>query len=217
MILILLGAPASGKGTQASLLAKEFNLYHFQTGSIARELAQTNPRIKNIVESGQLIPEEEMTMYAIDHLARNIPQMKDILFEGFPRFVSQYEALDEYLKSKGDDIDAVISIEVSEEEAVKRMAARRTCKKCGRVYNLITNPPPQEDKCKCGGELFQREDDKPEAIKTRFRAFQENTKQLMDELDLKGKLIKVDGERPIDDIQKDLQGIVRKIINDQKN
>ncbi len=215
MILVLLGAPASGKGTQAGLLAKKFNLYHFQTGSIARELAKTNPRIKNIVESGQLIPEEEMTMYAIDHLARNIPQMKDILFEGFPRFISQYEALNEYLKSKGDDIDAVISIEVGEEEAIRRIAARRTCNKCGRVYNLITNPPPKENQCECGGELFQRDDDKPEAIKTRFRAFKDNTKQLMDELDKKGILIKVDGERPIDEIQKDLVNIVGKVKDGQ--
>lgn len=210
MNIVLLGAPASGKGTQAELLAKKFGLFLLQTGELSRDLAQKDARIKEIVESGKLIPQEEMTMYVLDYLHKQKTNLKDILFEGFPRFISQYEALEKFLKSKGDDIDAVISLDISQEEAIKRISSRRTCEKCGKVYNLVTNPPPA-GKCECGGNLVQRKDDLPESVKVRFGYYKENTKELIDCLDKKGKLIRVDGERPIEEIQKDLVKIIKGI------
>ncbi|MGD8744164.1 MAG: nucleoside monophosphate kinase [Candidatus Woesebacteria bacterium] len=203
MNIVILGAPASGKGTQAKLLVEKLGLYHFQTGELSRELAKKDERIKEIVDAGKLIPEQEMTMYVIDYLSRHHKQMKDILFEGFPRFISQYEALEEFLKNKGDDIDAVISLDVSQRIAVERISARRICKECGEVYNLITNPP-KSDRCKCGGELIQRKDDKPESVKTRFEYYMENTKKLIDYLDGKGSLIRIDGEGSIEEIHRDI-------------
>ncbi len=210
MNIILLGSPASGKGTQAELLAKKFNLYLLQTGEISRQLAKKDKRIKEIVDSGKLIPQEEMTMYVMDLLHNQKPDLKNILFEGFPRFISQYEALDKFLKSKGDDIDIVISLDISLDEAVRRISSRRTCKVCGKVYNVIINPAPG-DICECGGELIQRVDDSPESVKVRFEYYKNNTKELIDYLDKKGKLIRVDGERPIEEIQEDLV----KIVNDK--
>jgi adenylate kinase len=141
MNIIILGAPASGKGTQAALLAEKFGLYLLQTGELSRSLAKKDERIKEIVDSGKLIPEEEMTMYVLDFLHKEKPNLKNILFEGFPRFVSQYDALEKFLKSKGDDIDLVISIDISKKEAVKRISSRRICEKCGKVYSSIQEHP----------------------------------------------------------------------------
>lgn len=210
MNIVILGAPGSGKGTQAELLVKELNLYHFQTGELSRELAKKDARIREIVKSGKLVPEQEMTMYVIDFLTKNHSEMSDILFEGYPRFISQYEALEKFLKTKGDDIDTVISLDISEEEAIARISSRRICKECGEVYNLITDPPPKSGVCKCGGKLIQRSDDNPKSIKTRFEYYRNNTKELIDYLDKKGKLMRVDGERPIKVIFRDILGRVKK-------
>lgn len=213
MNIVILGSPASGKGTQAQLLSKEYGLYHLQTGDIAREIAQKDDRIRSIIDSGKLVPDEEMTMYVMDVLHEHKSDMKNILFEGFPRFITQYEALENFLKNKGDDIDAVISLEIDKDEAIKRISARRICNKCGEVYNLITNPPEVEGKCRCGGDLIQREDDKPEAINVRFEYYKNNTKELIDYLDRKKKLIKIDGSKPIDEVFASIKNALDKIIS----
>lgn len=210
MNIIILGAPASGKGTQAEMLAKKFNLYHLQTGAIVRELKKTDKRIRKIVDSGKLIPEQEMTMHVIDFLGKEHKNLKDILFEGFPRFISQYKALDNFLKNKGDDVDAIISLDISKKEAIKRISSRRTCEKCGEVYNLVTNPPPGGN-CKCGGKLIQRKDDNEKSVEVRFNYYRDNTKKLINFLDKKGLLTRVDGERPINIIFEDLVKIVNKL------
>ena len=101
MNIILLGAPGSGKGTQASMLSNKLGLYYFQTGKLSRDLAKKDKRLREIINSGKLIPEQEMTMYVIDNLSKNRSKMNNILFEGFPRFISQYKALAEFLRSKG--------------------------------------------------------------------------------------------------------------------
>ena len=212
MNIVLLGSPASGKGTQANLLCEKFNLYHLSTGDISRKLAETDQRVKEIIDSGKLIPAEEMTMHVINFLTNEKSDLKDILFEGFPRFITQYEALDNFLKNKGDDIDLVISLEVGQEEAVKRISSRRVCSNCGENFNILTKPPKIEGKCdKCGGELIQRVDDSEESVKVRFEYYKNNTKELIDYVDRLGKLTRVDGERPIDEIQKDLVSLVEKL------
>lgn len=208
MNIVILGSPASGKGTQADLLCQKFGLYHLSTGEIAREISKKDVRIKEIIDSGKLIPQEEMTMYVINFLTKEKKNLKNILFEGFPRFISQYDALEGFLKTNGDDIDIVFSLDVSQEEAVRRISARRTCQKCGKVYNLITNPSQKPETCECGGKLILREDDGPESVRVRFEYYRENTKELIDYLDKKGKLIRVNGERPINEIQEDLVRIV---------
>lgn len=209
MIVILLGAPASGKGTQAELIAKEFNLFLLQTGNFARELAKKDPEIKKIYDAGKLIPEGLMTMHVINYLTKEKPDLSDILFEGFPRFISQYEALEKFLKSKGDDVDVIISLDISKEEAVKRISSRRICSKCGEIYNVLTKPPKVDGECDiCGGELIQRDDDKPEAIKVRFDYFKDNTKELIDYLENKGKLERVDAGRPIEVVFKEIVNII---------
>jgi len=217
MNIVLLGSPASGKRTQADILCRKFGLFHLSTGDIARKLAEEDPRIKEIVTSGKLIPPEEITMHVLDFLEHKKPDLKNILFEGFPRFVSQFDALDNFLKSKGDAIDAVISLAVPMDVAIKRISSRWGCPKCGEIYNTETKPPKTSGICdKCGSNLSQREDDKPESVRTRFEYYLENTKELIDYVDSKGKLTKIDGDRPIDVIAKDLEEVVKKITpNDQ--
>lgn len=214
MNIVLLGSPASGKGTQANLLCEKFNLYHLSTGDVARKLADKNERIKDLINSGKLIPAEEMTMHVINFLSNEKPDLKNILFEGFPRFISQYEALSNFLITKGDDIDLIISLEVSQEEAIKRISSRRVCESCGENYNLITKPPKIDKKCdKCNSNLIQREDDSEDSVKVRFEYYKDNTKELIDYVEKLGKLTKVNGERPIDEIQKDLVEIIEGIKN----
>ncbi len=217
MNIVLLGSPASGKGTQSEILCRKFELFHLSTGDVARKLAETDPRIKEIINSGKLIPAEEMTMHVINFLSKEKIEPKGILFEGFPRFISQYEALDNFLKSKGDDIDLVISLDVPMDVAVRRISSRWNCPKCGEIYNTDSKPPQKTGICdKCGGTLVQREDDKPESVKTRFEYYQENTKELINYVDKLGKLTRVNGDRPIDEIAADLEQVVRKAEeNDQ--
>lgn len=217
MNIVLLGSPASGKGTQADILCKKFGLYHLSTGDVARKLAETDDRIREMINSGKLIPSEEMTMHVSDFLEREKPNLKDILFEGFPRFVSQYEALDNFLKTKGDDLDLVISLEVPMEVAIKRISSRWMCAKCGEIFNTESKPPKTTGICdKCGGNLIQRDDDKPESVKTRFEYYLENTKELIDFVETKGKLTRVNGDRPIDQIAKELEEIVQKTKDNEE-
>lgn len=201
MNIILLGSPGSGKDTQASLLVKRYDLLLFSAGELARKIAKKDERIAGIINSGKLIPEDEMTKYVFDHLAHVRPDLGNILFEGFPRFVSQYQKLEKFLSDREKIIDYIISLDISKEEAIKRISSRRVCSKCGTVYNLITNPPKNQGLCgECGGELTQRKDDNPEAIKIRFDFYTQNTKELIDYLQNDKKLIKVDGERKIEEI-----------------
>ncbi len=201
MNIILLGAPASGKGTQAQLLAKKLKLFNFKSGDLSRTLASGNERLKKIIDSGELVPEDEMSMYVVDFLARHRPETRDILFEGFPRFISQFEALQKFLLTKGDDIDAVISLDMREEDAIARISSRRVCVKCGQTYNLISNPPKKEGKCdKCGGNLAQRDDDTPKSIKVRFNFYHKNTKELINYLAKKKSLIRVNANKPVEEV-----------------
>ncbi len=216
MNIILLGLPGSGKGTQAKLLAKKLNHYYFEAGDFSRDMAKTNPRIKEIVDKGELIPEEEMTKYVSEYLEVNVKDFGSIVFDGYPRFITQYQFLDGWLEEKNFDIDKVIVLNVNEAEIIKRLSARRTCVKCDRTYNLVTNPPLQ-GKCECGGELVQREDGKPEAIKERFEWYKNNTLLMIEYVKktYPNKFIEIEGVRPIGVIQKDI--IERIGINDAKN
>jgi adenylate kinase len=193
--LVLLGPPGAGKGTQAALLAERLGLEHISTGEILREEVELGTELgrkaKAYMDRGELVPDAlviEMLRGRLDS-----SRSRGFILDGFPRTISQAEALERMVR-----LDRVLNIRLSEEEVVRRLSARRVCKSCGRNYNLISNPPKVEGRCDaCGGELIQRDDDKPEVIRRRYRVYEAETAPLKDFYRQRGLLAEVEGDRPI--------------------
>jgi adenylate kinase len=208
MNIIILGPQASGKGTQARLLSGNLGLFYFESGGFWREKAKSDPRIDEMINKrGELVPDEEVFVFTRQYLKEKSPNLNNLLLDGYPRSLKQYELLKNWLSEEGKKIDLAIFLTISDKEAVRRLSARVFCERCGTVFNLITNPPPG-GKCKCGGNLTQRPDDKPEAIEKRLQAYHATTSPLIEILKKDGLLVTVDGERPIKVISTDLLKIV---------
>jgi len=212
MNILLIGPQGSGKGTQAEILVEKSGLFYVEVGSLLREAAKTNATIDRIMNvEGKLVPDDLTFSLVIDKIEKIAPRKDSILFDGFPRSVAQYEMLSTWLQGFGKKIDIAILIDIPEEESIKRLSARRKCKKCGKIWNLVTSPkPPTESTCDCGGELFQRKDDTPEAIKKRLGVYHDTTGKLIKLLDEKGILVKVDGLKPIEKVTDEIVGSLKK-------
>ena len=202
MNIIILGPLGSGKGTQARLIAEKLNLFYFESGKFLRQLAKKDSSIdERINKKGELLPDEEMFSLLAKHIEDNNPTRENLLLEGYPRSVKQYELLKEWLAEKSQQIDKTIFLEISEKESIRRTSARKIDRKTGKIYNLITNPPgPDVDT----NNLYQRPDDKPEAIKKRLDWFKDSVLPLADVFEKEGILERVDGERPIKTILEDI-------------
>ncbi len=204
MNLILLGPPGAGKGTQAKMLKNAFSLPQISTGDILRaavkEGSPLGKKAKAYMDAGQLVPDEVVIGIIKDRLTE--PDARDgYMLDGFPRTVPQAEALDEVLEDLGSKIDHVVSIEVPDEELIKRLAGRRTCRQCGAGFHLIFDPPKQDGVCdKCGGELFQRDDDNEATVTNRLKIYAEQTRPLIEYYRQKGLLKPIDGQGGIQDI-----------------
>lgn len=211
MNLIIFGPQGSGKGTQAKLLVKEYSLFYFESGKFLRNLAKKDKRIDDLInKEGKLLPDDEIFRLMTEFIDENDPGRDNMLLDGYPRSVKQYELLKNWLSEKNEGIDKVIFLEVSEEESVKRLSARRIDEETGTIYNLITNPPAKDFK----GKLVQRPDDKPEAIKERLRLYKKETEPLIGVFEKEGILMRVNGERDIqvifEDIKERLNGYSKK-------
>lgn len=204
MNIILMGPQGSGKGTQGRILMEKFNLFYFESGAYLRRMAEEHPEIKKIMDEGKLVPDEEFTSYLTAYFdSKSI--YDNILFDGFPRTIEQYKFLKNWLTVKKVKLDLVLVIEISEEETVRRLSCRRLDPQTGKIYNLLTDPPPESvDQTK----LVIRDDDKPEAIKVRLTAYKQRTEKLISFIESDSKVVRVNGERPIDVIAKDLEEIV---------
>lgn len=201
MNLIFLGPQGSGKGTQAEMLVQKYGLNYVEMGKILRSM----PEVKESIDKGELVPDEYVRRIAWDHINRQDKE-KGFLFDGYPRSLEQYKYLEDMLRKFGKKIDWVIYLYISPEESIRRLSARRTCEKCGEIFNLITNPPKNPDVCdKCGGKLTQREDDQPEAIKRRLELFNERTKPILEKARQEGILLEIDGERTIEKIHEEIE------------
>lgn len=202
MNILVLGALGSGKGTQARLIAEKLNLFYFESGKFLRELAKSDSSIdERINKKGELLPDEEIFSLLTKHIEDKNPTRESLLLEGYPRSIKQYELLKEWLAEKSQQIDLAIFLEISEKESIRRTSARKIDKKTGKIYNLITNPPSSDVD---PNDLYQRPDDKPEAIKKRLDWFKDSVLPLVDVFEKEGILERVNGERPIEIIFKDI-------------
>ena len=202
MKLILLGAPGAGKGTQAEILSRMYNIPTISTGNILRAAMKNGTPVglkaKEYVDSGKLVPDDVIIGIVRERLAED--DCKDgYILDGMPRTLPQAQALED----TGVEIDAVLSLEISDEEIVERMAGRRVCKDCGSTYHLVTIPPQVAGKCdKCGGELIIRKDDTPETVKDRLDVYHKETEPLKEFYAKRGKLKSVESNTTVDEMTK---------------
>ncbi len=200
MKTVFLGPPGVGKGTQAARLAEEFGIPHISTGDILRDEIKEGTELGQLAESlindGNLVPDR----VAVDIIRRRLNRpdaRKGYILDGFPRTVPQAEMFEDLLEELGDRLDLVIYLEASEEVLVKRLSNRRVCRDCGKIFHLINMPPKQDGVCDlCGGELYRRTDDEPEAVRHRFRVYQEKTADLVRWYEKKGLLTRLPGDIP---------------------
>jgi len=202
--LVIFGPPGAGKGTQAKMLSERLGIPHIATGDMFREAVKAGTELgrlaKQYMDRGELVP-DNIVIGLVEERLRQPDCSKGFILDGFPRTVKQAEALDDVLAKLGIGLDAVINLEVGEDEVIKRLSLRRTCKKCGAVYHLIFNPPREDERCdRCGGPLYQRDDDKEETVRNRLKVYRQQTKPLLDYYRQRGLLRDVDGEKPIDEV-----------------
>ncbi|MCP4727175.1 MAG: adenylate kinase [bacterium] len=215
MRLILLGAPGVGKGTQAKRISKRYNAPQISTGDILRaQLKEGTPlglKAKSFMDKGELVTDEIIINMMRERL--NEDDCKGgFLLDGFPRSTPQAEALGVMLEELNRPLDIVVNIEVANEAIVGRLTSRRICRECGADYNTVTNPPPENMVCeKCGGEIYQRDDDKESTIRNRLEVYNSQTAPLIEFYSAKNLLKSIDGNKSpadvYDDINKVLEGL----------
>lgn len=200
----MVGPPGAGKGTQAEFIAAHLSVPKISTGDLFRaNVGQGTPlglEAKKYMDAGQLVPDEVTINMVAARLAE--PDAADgFLLDGFPRNVPQAEVLDEMLSKLGVALDVVLELVVDNDEVVRRLSGRRTCHGCGKIWHVEYDPTDKAGVCdRCGGELFQRDDDKPETIQRRLEVYAEQTAPLVDFYGGQGKLVGIDATGPVEDI-----------------
>ena len=207
MKIVLLGPPGAGKGTQAEVLTKKLLVPHISTGDMFRAAIKNGTAMgieaKSYMDRGQLVPDEVTVGIIKDRIAQS-DCSGGFLLDGFPRTIAQAEALDKLLEDKGG-LDAVLNISVPLEKLVERLTGRRMCRKCGAIYHMLYNAPAKEGVCDaCGGELYQRDDDKLETVTNRLDVYEAQTAPLIGFYEKQGKLFTVNGDQPINAVLADL-------------
>jgi adenylate kinase len=203
--IILLGAPGAGKGTQAAMLTEALGVPHVASGDLFRLALQKGTPLgleaKKYMDQGLLVPDEVTIAMVRERLA--LPDCEEgVILDGFPRTLEQAKALDAALAEEGRAIDKVLYIKVPNEELVARLSGRWICRDCQAVYHTITNPPQQAGRCDaCGGELYQRSDDKPETVRRRLKVYFEQTMPLIEYYTESGVLTEVNGDQSISKVQ----------------
>jgi adenylate kinase len=209
MKIILFGPPGVGKGTQAKLLVEEFHSAHISTGDLLREAVKNKTilglKAKSFMDAGNLVP-DDVVVGLIEEVLRSDEARENFILDGFPRTLPQASALDALFEKLGVRLDSVISFEVDNEEIIDRLNQRRLCRGCGRIYTIARIGADLKVCPQCGGEVYQRDDDKPEPVRRRLEVYQQQTKPLIDYYRKTNRLIPING---MDEI-----GYVHKLVLD---
>lgn len=214
MILIIMGAPGSGKGTTCDAMSREYNIPKVSTGDILRrevkEKTVLGLKVKEILERGVLVPDDIINEILKNKLHQNGCN-KGFMLDGFPRTINQAEELEKILKELKYKLDLVINLVVSEELILKRLTNRRVCRKCNANFNLVSAPPKQQGICDIdSGELYQRADDTEEVIKNRLKVYVKDTQPLINYYTKKGLLRSIDAEGGVDNVMDILKVLLKK-------
>ena len=219
MIIIMLGAPGTGKGTVAGILQENIGIKQVSTGDIFRKNMQEGTELGKLAEKyiskGNLVPDDITIQIVKDRLEQKDVE-KGVILDGFPRTIEQAEALDKILKEKNKKVDMVLNLTTPEDEIIERIVNRRICSnpECKTIYNLVMNPPKQEGICdKCGSKIVQRKDDNEETIKSRIKLYMEQTSPLIKYYEEKGILRTEEVSIKINHLGKDVAEEVSKDIN----
>ena len=201
---VLLGAPGSGKGTQAGIISERLGIAHVASGDLFREAASRGDEVgrqaKSYMEKGLLVP-DEITIRMILERVATPDCARGFILDGFPRTLEQAKALDMALGERGEAIDRVFYIKVATEELVRRLSGRFICRSCQTPYHTVSSPPEVAGRCdQCGGELYQRADDSPETVKKRIEVYFAETAPLIDYYKEAGKLVEINGQGEIGEI-----------------
>lgn len=216
MRIVLLGAPGSGKGTQAKKLVAEYGYPQISTGDLLRDAVARGTdyglKAKAAMDAGQLVSDDIVLGIIRDRLGQPDAQ-KGFILDGFPRNRAQAEALEPLLDELGQPLDAAVLMDVDLDILMKRLTGRRTCAGCGRVYNVYFLPPAEEGACDaCGGELVQRSDDREETIGRRLEVYESETRPLIKYYEGLGKLKVVDAEGEVEEVYGRLVGAVKPLL-----
>jgi adenylate kinase len=205
MRIVLVGPPGAGKGTQAAFLARNLSIPHISTGDLFRanisQQTELGKLAKSYMDAGNLVPDEVTIAMAKDRMEQ--PDAEGgFLLDGFPRNVSQAEALDEVLQTENMKLDAVLDLEVPEEEVVKRIAGRRVCRKdSSHVFHATYSPPKADGVCDiCGGQLYQRDDDSEETVRTRLEVYHTQTEPIIDYYKAQGLVVTISALGKVDEV-----------------
>jgi len=212
--IILVGAPGAGKGTQATVLSDVLGIPHVSSGDLFRDnLKRETPlglQAKGYMEKGELVPDDVTVAMVRDRLSQPDCNEKGAILDGFPRTVEQARSLENVLEQDGKNIDTVVYFQVSEQELIERLTGRRICRNCQAVYHTLFNPPKTDGQCDvCGGELYQRSDDRPETVQNRLQVYFEQTMPLIDFYKEKNLLQSVDGQQDIETVRSALLDVIK--------
>jgi len=209
--LILLGAPGTGKGTQAQILVKDRGWLHVSSGDILRAAirmdTQMGRQAKAYMDKGELVPDDLIIRIILERISRPDGD-KGVILDGFPRTVPQARALEAALGRQNEKIDLAVSINVPEDELVRRLSGRWICRKCAAIYQEDSNPPKVPGVCdNCGGELYQRDDDRAETVRARLEK-QKPPQELLDYFRVQGIYHEIDGEQPLEQVKAKIAKII---------
>lgn len=209
----MLGAPGAGKGTQGALLAERLGLRRISTGDLLREAVRKGTPLgrtaKAYMDAGELVP-DDVILGLVREVVGGADAARGFIFDGFPRTLPQAEALDRLLAEAGRPIDAVVVIDVPDDQLVKRLSGRRGCPKCGAVYNIYFEPPRTPGVCDvCGGALVERADDAAETVRRRLEVYREQTEPLIAYFERSGAPVHyIDGDRPVEVVEREIQRVL---------